>query len=157
MTVASPGLKDSLVRHATGMPLRHQIVQLEDQFYDLYNELNTVDDFDIHCIEEARTGTRFIKRSCRAVYQEQALAEEAQGAFKVFQRMHPAAVATAAAARRTDRQIHSSVEAELGRQSAARRRQSQVRLLKESCVNHLAAGSGLPQLKFLSSSMLPLP
>ncbi|HMA10707.1 MAG TPA: hypothetical protein VKO83_02390 [Steroidobacteraceae bacterium] len=66
--------------------LRKQIVQLEDRFYDRYNELNTVDDFDIHCIEEARTGTRFIKRSCRAVYQEQALAEEGQAAFRILQR-----------------------------------------------------------------------
>jgi len=69
--------------------LRRQIVQLEDQFYDRYNELNPNDDFDVHCIEEARTGTRFIKRSCRALYQEQALAEEGQAAFKAFQRMHP--------------------------------------------------------------------
>jgi hypothetical protein len=66
--------------------MREQIVQLEDDFYDRYNELNTIDDFDIHCIEEARTGTRFIKRSCRAVYQEQALAEEGQAAFKILQR-----------------------------------------------------------------------
>lgn len=67
--------------------LRQQIVQLEDQFYDRYNELNTIDDFDVHCIEEARTGTRLIKRSCRAVYQEKALAEEGQAAFKVIQQM----------------------------------------------------------------------
>jgi hypothetical protein len=66
--------------------MRKQIVELEDNFYDRYNELNTNDDFDIHCIEEARTGTRFIKRSCRAVYQEQALAEEGQAAFKILQR-----------------------------------------------------------------------
>jgi hypothetical protein len=69
--------------------LRKQIVQLEDQFYDRYNALNPVDDFDVHCIEEAKTGTRFIKRSCRAVYQEKAIAEEGQAAFKVLQRMHP--------------------------------------------------------------------
>jgi len=66
--------------------MRKQIVQLEDKFYDRYNELNTVDDFDVHCIEEARTGTRFIKRSCRAVYQERAFVEEGQAAFKVLQR-----------------------------------------------------------------------
>jgi hypothetical protein len=67
--------------------LRKQIVQLEDKFYDRYNELNTVDDFDVHCIEEAKTGTRFIKRSCRAVYQEQALVDEGQAAFKIMQRL----------------------------------------------------------------------
>jgi hypothetical protein len=67
--------------------LRKQIVQLEDQFYDRYNELNTIDDFDVHCIEEARTGTRLIKRSCRAVYQERAIADEGQAAFKILQRL----------------------------------------------------------------------
>jgi len=66
--------------------MRKELVQLEDKFYDRYNELNTNDDFDIHCIEEARTGTRFIKRSCRAVYQERAFAEEGQAAFKILQR-----------------------------------------------------------------------
>lgn len=66
--------------------MRKEIVQLEDRFYDRYNELNTVDDFDIRCIEEAHTGTRFIKRSCRAVYQERAVEEEGQAAFKIQQR-----------------------------------------------------------------------
>jgi hypothetical protein len=66
--------------------MRKEIVQLEDRFYDLYNELNTADDFDIRCIEEARTGTRFIKRSCRPVYQERAVEEEGQAAFKIQQR-----------------------------------------------------------------------
>jgi uncharacterized protein YdcH (DUF465 family) len=66
--------------------MRRQIVQLEDRFYERYNELNSVDDFDIHCIEEAKTGTRLIKRSCRAVYQEQALAEEGQAALRILQR-----------------------------------------------------------------------
>jgi hypothetical protein len=65
--------------------MRREIVQLEDRLRPL-QRLNTVDDFDIHCIEEARTGTRFIKRSCRAVYQEQALADEGQAAFKILQR-----------------------------------------------------------------------
>jgi len=66
--------------------MRKEIVQLEDRFYDRYNELNTVEDFDIHCIEEARTGTRFIKRTCRAVYMDRAFAEEGQAAFKILQR-----------------------------------------------------------------------
>jgi hypothetical protein len=50
--------------------MRKELLQLEDRFYSRYNDLNTSNDFDIHCVNEARTGTRFIKRSCRAVYQE---------------------------------------------------------------------------------------
>jgi len=75
--------------------LRREIVQLEDRFYDRYNELNTVEDFDIHCFEEARTGTRFIKRTCRAVYMERAFAEEGQAAFRILQRFREGGPAVA--------------------------------------------------------------
>lgn len=65
--------------------MREEIIQLEDNFYARYNELNTVRDFDILCIAEAKTGTRFIKRSCRPVYQEKAVNEEGKAAFEVLQ------------------------------------------------------------------------
>ncbi|HXC59445.1 MAG TPA: hypothetical protein VN645_09010 [Steroidobacteraceae bacterium] len=65
--------------------MRHEIIQLEDQFYSRYNELNTIRDFDIQCIEEARTGTRFIKRTCKPVYQEKAVNAEGKAAFEVLQ------------------------------------------------------------------------
>jgi hypothetical protein len=66
--------------------MRKEIVRLEDSFYERYNEMNTVDDFDIHCVKEARTGTRLIRRSCLPVYQERAMTEEGQGALKMMQR-----------------------------------------------------------------------
>ena len=65
--------------------MRHEIIHLEDQFYSRYNELNTIRDFDIQCTEEARTGTRFIKRSCRPMYQEKAVNAEGKAAFEVMQ------------------------------------------------------------------------
>jgi hypothetical protein len=79
---------DEVLVHGQRMKLdemRKEIVQLEDRFYERYNELNTVRDFDVHCIVEARTGTRFDKRSCRAVYMEDALQEEGAQAFQARQ------------------------------------------------------------------------
>jgi hypothetical protein len=63
-------------------------VRIEDRFYLRYNELNTNDDFDVHCVSEARTGTRLKKRSCRAVYEDRALQEEGQEAAFFRQRIH---------------------------------------------------------------------
>jgi hypothetical protein len=65
--------------------MRRELLQLEDRFYSRYNELNTNNDFDIHCVDEARTGTRFVRRSCRAVYQEEAFHEEAKAALATRQ------------------------------------------------------------------------
>jgi hypothetical protein len=58
--------------------LRNQMVLIEDRFYERYNALNPVRDFDTHCYIEARTGTRTRSRYCRAVYQEKAFAREGQ-------------------------------------------------------------------------------
>jgi hypothetical protein len=58
--------------------MREELVRLEDRFYARYDELNTKDEFDIHCFKEARTGTRIIKRTCRARYEEDAVVAEGQ-------------------------------------------------------------------------------
>jgi hypothetical protein len=69
--------------------MRKELVRLEDRFYARYDELNTNDDFDIHCFKEARTGTRIIKRTCRAVYEDNALQEEGQAALAIRQYVQP--------------------------------------------------------------------
>ena len=58
--------------------LRNEMVLVEDQFYEKYNALNPVRDFDTHCYIESRTGTRTKSRYCRAVYQEKAFEREGQ-------------------------------------------------------------------------------
>jgi hypothetical protein len=58
--------------------LRNQMVLVEDKFYERYNALNPIRDFDTHCYIEARTGTRTKSRYCRAVYQERAFEREGQ-------------------------------------------------------------------------------
>ena len=69
--------------------MRKELVRLEDRFYARYDDLNTNDDFDIHCFKEARTGTRIIKRTCRAVYEDNALQEEGQAALAIRQYVQP--------------------------------------------------------------------
>lgn len=56
--------------------IRREMIQLEDRFYARYNELNTNDDFDIHCENAARTGTRLERRYCQPVYETEAQREE---------------------------------------------------------------------------------
>jgi hypothetical protein len=58
--------------------MRQQIVEMEDRFFALYNELNTNDDFDVTCRVEAPLGTRLKKRNCKVAYVEEAEAEEGQ-------------------------------------------------------------------------------
>ncbi|MDR2215377.1 MAG: hypothetical protein LBE59_06010 [Nevskiaceae bacterium] len=58
--------------------IQRELVQAQDAFYGLYNELNTKRDFDIHCTFEAPTGTRIKKRECRLQFINDATAEQAQ-------------------------------------------------------------------------------
>ena len=58
--------------------LRAEVVRLDDQFYSRYNALNTRRDFDIHCADEAMTGTRLRRRVCRPVFEDLADSEHAR-------------------------------------------------------------------------------
>ena len=74
-----------------------EIYKTEDRFYALYNQLNANHDFDMHCAEEARTGTVLLQRVCRPEYIEKAEAEQAR-AF-LTGNIAPPAVAVAEARR----------------------------------------------------------
>jgi hypothetical protein len=58
--------EEVLVRGTRLRDLRAAIVTAEDRFYEQYNALNKVDDFDIECIRDAHTGTRIPQRRCFA-------------------------------------------------------------------------------------------
>src|SRR5690606_34848324 len=62
------------------------VVEAEDRFYERYNELNANDDFDVKCRVEASTGTRLTTRTCRPLYQEDAVQEGAKEAVELRQR-----------------------------------------------------------------------
>ena len=65
--------------------LRDAIREAENLFYDRFNELNTIRDFDVHCRMEEPTGTRLEYRKCYAVFEEHALEEEGQEALRIRQ------------------------------------------------------------------------
>lgn len=53
-----------------------ELAEIEDTFFERYNDLNTNDDFDVYCAMETRAGTLIRRRSCRAVYMSNALESE---------------------------------------------------------------------------------
>lgn len=65
-------LDEVIVSGMTLRQMRDAIVAAEQRFYDLYNELNQDDDFDIHCHERASLGTRIRRRQCLIAFQEEA-------------------------------------------------------------------------------------
>jgi hypothetical protein len=65
-------LDEVIVSGMTLREMREAIVAAEQRFYDLYNELNQDDDFDIHCREHAPLGTRIKQRQCLIAFQEEA-------------------------------------------------------------------------------------
>jgi hypothetical protein len=68
--------------------IREEMIRLEDNFFERYNELNTVKDFDVYCAAETSAGTKLKRRTCRANYQRDALAAEGQGHME-FIKQHP--------------------------------------------------------------------
>ena len=58
--------------------LRKELVKLEDQFYAKYNEINTNNQFDVHCRMERRTGTNLSARVCTPVFVDNATEDEAR-------------------------------------------------------------------------------
>jgi hypothetical protein len=91
---SAPAELDEVVvrsRRAALEALRARIDALEDRFTERFNELNPVEDFDVHCVREARTGTRVKKRSCRPVYVDRALQEEGAAGFIDQQRIRDGA------------------------------------------------------------------
>lgn len=61
--------------------MRKDIIRAEDRFLALFNELNTDDDFDVHCTIDVPTGTRLTQRVCRAQFIETAQADWARAQF----------------------------------------------------------------------------
>ena len=57
--------------------LRIEIERLEVAVYDRFNALNSSDEFDIHCLEQAPTGSNIPLRTCAPNYLIQAEAREA--------------------------------------------------------------------------------
>jgi len=64
--------------HKSIIDLKHEMYEAEETLYDVYNSLNSDDDYDIHCYEEVPTGTKIPKRVCRTNFYEKQLRRETQ-------------------------------------------------------------------------------
>ena len=78
--------------------LRKAVIETEDKFYKLFNELNTNDDYDVHCADQAPTGSRITRRVCKPVFYADAEAQYAQALVNGYY----APPATMVALQRTD-------------------------------------------------------
>jgi hypothetical protein len=65
--------------------MRAQMVVLEQRFFERYNALNPIDDFDVYCNMELRTGTRVKRQSCRSVYENRAFEREGREYLQFLQ------------------------------------------------------------------------
>jgi hypothetical protein len=57
-----------IVSRQTPAQLRAEIEKAEDAFYDLFNSLNSSNEFDIHCQRVVPTGRRVPERVCQPNY-----------------------------------------------------------------------------------------
>src|SRR5512139_2490199 len=49
--------------------LRAEVQIARERAYEIFNEINSSDDFDVYCRAEGRTGTRSTDRVCRAQFE----------------------------------------------------------------------------------------
>jgi hypothetical protein len=61
--------------------MRRELIAAQDRFYAHFNELNTNDDFDIHCTMHAPIGTGIRQRQCRLEFLKEAAAQEGHNFF----------------------------------------------------------------------------
>jgi hypothetical protein len=54
--------------HKSLVRLHRDLYKAEDAVFDLFNSLNSDDEFDIHCYKEAPTGSHIKKRVCKTNY-----------------------------------------------------------------------------------------
>jgi hypothetical protein len=66
------------VRGRSQLFLRRRVEIAEDKVFALFNDLNTIEEFDIHCRLHAPTGTRMQQRVCAPNYEKELSAEKGQ-------------------------------------------------------------------------------
>ena len=59
------------------LKFRLDMYRAEEDFYDLFNSLNSDDEYDVHCYREAPTGSHIRRRFCRANFEKEITAEAA--------------------------------------------------------------------------------
>ena len=64
--------------------LRDRLVMAQDKLYSVYNDINPIDEFDIHCRMHAQTGTRMPQRVCNPNFEKRLSADKAQAVLAAF-------------------------------------------------------------------------
>ncbi len=62
--------EEVVVRGRRLTELRAQVQKTRENAYAIFNEINSTDDFDVHCREESQVFTRVRQRVCRAQFEE---------------------------------------------------------------------------------------
>ena len=57
------------------LEFRLDLYRAEVNFYDLFNSLNSDDEYDVHCYREAPTGSHIRRRICRANFEKELTGE----------------------------------------------------------------------------------
>jgi hypothetical protein len=70
--------EEVVVRGKRLTDLRFEVQVARERAYDLFNDINSNDDFDVYCREEGRTGTRSTQRVCRAQFENRVSADAAK-------------------------------------------------------------------------------
>ena len=71
------GASDVVVAKKSLKQLRNEFYASEEAFYELFNELNDDDQYDVRCYYERRTGTRIKNHICRARFVSDAFSAHA--------------------------------------------------------------------------------
>ena len=61
--------------------LHLELYKAEDVAFEVFNSLNSDDEFDIHCYKEAPTGSHIKKRVCKTNYQRDLIGEATRESF----------------------------------------------------------------------------
>jgi hypothetical protein len=71
--------EEIVVRGKRLAEFRVEVEEVRERAYDIFNELNSTDDFDFECVDEPRRGSRMNRRVCVAQFEgriQQAAAKE---------------------------------------------------------------------------------
>jgi hypothetical protein len=64
--------------------LTHDLAKAEDAFFNAYNRVNTIREFDVHCDVVTPTGSLFSHRECTPRFAQDAKADEAKTTLEAF-------------------------------------------------------------------------
>ena len=70
--------EEVVVRGRSSAFVRERLVLAEDNLYSVYNDINLIEEFDIHCRMHAETGTRIPQRVCVPNFEKELSARKAK-------------------------------------------------------------------------------